>query len=69
MPFKVGDKVRVPEWMAIGRYNRGIVTNVNGGYIMVTLNYKRKDGSSIECDMLINEVIPGWRDAKKSAAA
>ena len=60
MPFplvKVGDKVRVPKWIAIGgRFNRGIVTYKNGGNLLVRLNFR-----GVECHILINEVIPGWR--------
>ena len=54
---KVGDKVRVPWWMAISRhFNRGVITYVNGGNVLVRLNFR-----GIECHLLITEVIKGWR--------
>ena len=55
--FNVGDKVRVPKWMAVGgRFNRGIVTLKDGGNVLVKLNY-----CGVVCHLLINEVIPRWR--------
>jgi len=39
--FKVGDKVRVPQWATLHkRYNIGVITYRNGADILVTLNYK-----------------------------
>jgi hypothetical protein len=52
-----GDKVRVPKWMAIfGRYNRGVVTHVNGANVLVKLNFKQ-----VICHSYINELTIGWR--------
>ena len=55
--FKVGDKVRVPKWMAVyKRYNRGVITYKNGANLLVKLNYK-----GVMCHLYINEVTLGWR--------
>lgn len=55
--FKVGEKVRVPKWMAVHkRYNRGIITLVDGANVLVKLNYK-----DVVCHLYITEITLGWR--------
>lgn len=54
---KVGDKVRVPKWMAVHKvYNRGIITHVDGANVLVKLNFK-----GVICHLYTTEVIKGWR--------
>lgn len=55
--FTVGDKVRVPKWMAVhGRYNRGVITYIDGANVLVKLNFK-----SVECHLYTTEITLGWR--------
>lgn len=55
--FKVGDKVRVPKWMAVhGRYNRGVITVKDGANVLVKLNFK-----GVICHLYTNEITLGWK--------
>lgn len=57
MKLKVGDKVRVPKWMAIsGYFNRGVIERINGADIYVKLNFK-----GVICHLYPNELTKGWR--------
>lgn len=54
--FQVGDKVKVPKWMAIGNRNRGIVTYKDGAHLLVKLNHQ-----GIICHLYTTEVTFGWK--------
>lgn len=53
--FEVGDKVRVPKWMAVGNRCRGIVTHRDGANLLVRLNH-----CGIMCHLYVTEVTFGW---------
>jgi len=50
--FKVGDKVSLKHGIIRGRYKRGTITSINGGYIYVTLNYQ-----DIVCEVYSDEIV------------
>lgn len=55
--FAVGDKVRVPKWIAVsGRYNRGVITLVDGANTLVKLNFQ-----GVVCHLYTTELTLGWR--------